>query len=416
MIVVEQEDGSLIASPFHVRFGKMGVLKAREKIVDIEINGEPVDIWMKLDDTGAAFFVEDVDEDEEEMLPADLATSPLTKNRSEYFDTKTEIHPELSELEENEEHLRMKKRRKTRRELKMTRSGSKQTSEVMFDMDSLHDADSEDEDDLSLGKELSISELVDNMENIELHNKEPSRVSFSSGYHSDPELTEDNVKHEYHDSIMSKSVGNNLFSSEPMSTIKLSQTFSEPGALHLDPSEEVTEDVSWKWGELPKHEDSRDSLKKDAVASTAPAESQTSWFRWSKAKVETKKEETVGVYLDDIEQNPDLVEKYIGTFKAESDPLDIEQSRMERLDSGYSSGDDPSNLATFGDISMSLCQDSSEAEITQEKFSSQQMTYSSFVEKIRGNPNFLSNSPETALIKLNGKYMSWNVAAPIILR
>ena len=31
--------------------------------VDLEINGEPVDIWMKLDDTGAAFFVEDVDED-----------------------------------------------------------------------------------------------------------------------------------------------------------------------------------------------------------------------------------------------------------------------------------------------------------------------------------------------------------------
>ena len=111
VIVVEQEDGSLIASPFHVRFGKMGVLKAREKIVDIEINGDPVEIWMKLDDTGAAFFVEDVDEDEEEILPADLATSPLPKNRSEYFDTKTEIYPELSELEENAEHLRMKKRR-----------------------------------------------------------------------------------------------------------------------------------------------------------------------------------------------------------------------------------------------------------------------------------------------------------------
>ena len=33
VIVVEQDDGSLISSPFHVRFGKMGVLKAREKIV-----------------------------------------------------------------------------------------------------------------------------------------------------------------------------------------------------------------------------------------------------------------------------------------------------------------------------------------------------------------------------------------------
>ena len=33
VIVVEQEDGTFKSSPFHVRFGKMGVLKAREKVV-----------------------------------------------------------------------------------------------------------------------------------------------------------------------------------------------------------------------------------------------------------------------------------------------------------------------------------------------------------------------------------------------
>ena len=33
VIVVQQEDGSFKCSPFHVRFGKLGVLKAREKIV-----------------------------------------------------------------------------------------------------------------------------------------------------------------------------------------------------------------------------------------------------------------------------------------------------------------------------------------------------------------------------------------------
>lgn len=35
MIVVEQEDGTFKSSPFHVRFGKLGVLKAREKIVSL---------------------------------------------------------------------------------------------------------------------------------------------------------------------------------------------------------------------------------------------------------------------------------------------------------------------------------------------------------------------------------------------
>ena len=33
VIVVEQPDGSFTCSPFHVRFGKLGVLRSREKIV-----------------------------------------------------------------------------------------------------------------------------------------------------------------------------------------------------------------------------------------------------------------------------------------------------------------------------------------------------------------------------------------------
>lgn len=33
VIIVEQEDGTYLCSPFHVRFGKLGVLRSREKIV-----------------------------------------------------------------------------------------------------------------------------------------------------------------------------------------------------------------------------------------------------------------------------------------------------------------------------------------------------------------------------------------------
>uniref|UniRef100_A0A674E888 phosphatidate phosphatase n=1 Tax=Salmo trutta TaxID=8032 RepID=A0A674E888_SALTR len=57
VIVVRQPDGSLQCSPFHVRFGKLGVLRSKEKVVDIEINGEPVHLQMKLGDNGEAFFV-----------------------------------------------------------------------------------------------------------------------------------------------------------------------------------------------------------------------------------------------------------------------------------------------------------------------------------------------------------------------
>lgn len=33
VVVVEQPDGSFTCSPFHVRFGKLGVLRSREKVV-----------------------------------------------------------------------------------------------------------------------------------------------------------------------------------------------------------------------------------------------------------------------------------------------------------------------------------------------------------------------------------------------
>ncbi|XP_048205301.1 phosphatidate phosphatase LPIN3 isoform X2 [Perognathus longimembris pacificus] len=76
VLVVKQADGSFRCSPFHVRFGKLGVLRSREKVVDIEINGEPVDLHMKLGDSGEAFFVQELESDEEDV-PARLCTSPI---------------------------------------------------------------------------------------------------------------------------------------------------------------------------------------------------------------------------------------------------------------------------------------------------------------------------------------------------
>jgi len=61
VVVVQQEDGSFRCSPFHVRFGKLGVIRSKEKIVDLEINGQKVeDLHMILGDAGEAFFVEKV--------------------------------------------------------------------------------------------------------------------------------------------------------------------------------------------------------------------------------------------------------------------------------------------------------------------------------------------------------------------
>lgn len=54
--------------------------------VDIEVNGEPVNIHMKLGESGEAFFVEECPKDDLEELSANLATSPLPNNEFTSFE------------------------------------------------------------------------------------------------------------------------------------------------------------------------------------------------------------------------------------------------------------------------------------------------------------------------------------------
>ncbi|XP_036605728.1 phosphatidate phosphatase LPIN2 isoform X2 [Trichosurus vulpecula] len=90
VIVVRQQDGTYQCSPFHVRFGKLGVLRSKEKVIDIEINGDAVDLHMKLGDNGEAFFVEEIEE-EYEKLPAYLATSPIPTEDQFFKDIETHL-------------------------------------------------------------------------------------------------------------------------------------------------------------------------------------------------------------------------------------------------------------------------------------------------------------------------------------
>ncbi|KAF5746997.1 phosphatidate phosphatase PAH2-like isoform X1 [Tripterygium wilfordii] len=61
IVVVEQPDGSFKSSPWYVTFGKFqGVLKAREKVVDICVNGVEADFPMYLDHRGQAYFLMEV--------------------------------------------------------------------------------------------------------------------------------------------------------------------------------------------------------------------------------------------------------------------------------------------------------------------------------------------------------------------
>lgn len=56
IVFVKQPDGNYLSTPFYIKFGKLGVLRAKEKVVYVEINGVEIDHRMCLDDGGLAYF------------------------------------------------------------------------------------------------------------------------------------------------------------------------------------------------------------------------------------------------------------------------------------------------------------------------------------------------------------------------
>ncbi|KAM8987824.1 phosphatidate phosphatase LPIN3 isoform 4-T5 [Ara ararauna] len=131
VVVVRQPDNSFQCSPFHVRFGKLGVLRSREKVVDIEINGEPVDLHMKLGDNGEAFFVQESEENEG-SIPSRLCTSPIPTEQSLEEDAQPP-HGQEDASTEVTLHKRRRRRRKPKRKegSDLQSEGSKDTRSGM---------------------------------------------------------------------------------------------------------------------------------------------------------------------------------------------------------------------------------------------------------------------------------------------
>ncbi|CAL8350981.1 unnamed protein product [Merluccius merluccius] len=155
VIVVQQPDGSLCCSPFHIRFGKMGVLRSREKVVDIEINGESVSLQMKLGDNGEAFFVTET-ENMLEVVPSHLATSPIMSTGEDLMEAQLgksaprhrDAGPSIGVQTLGPPDLAgAKKRRKRRRKMKTEGGGGrKEESDEDDDMFTI-DMSSDDEGD-----------------------------------------------------------------------------------------------------------------------------------------------------------------------------------------------------------------------------------------------------------------------------
>ncbi|ODV77108.1 LNS2-domain-containing protein, partial [Suhomyces tanzawaensis NRRL Y-17324] len=75
IIVIEQPDGSLHCSPWHIRFGKFQIFKPSQKKIDLYVNDIKTDLPMKLGEGGEAFFVFETDNIND--LSLSVLTSPV---------------------------------------------------------------------------------------------------------------------------------------------------------------------------------------------------------------------------------------------------------------------------------------------------------------------------------------------------
>uniref|UniRef100_A0A8C4WCF1 phosphatidate phosphatase n=1 Tax=Gopherus evgoodei TaxID=1825980 RepID=A0A8C4WCF1_9SAUR len=436
IIVVRQPDGSFQCSPFHVRFGKLGVLRSREKVVDIEINGEPVDLHMKLGDNGEAFFVQESEENEE-TLPSCLCTSPIPLEESPDLVVKpsqVSTVSQLSLLGEQEasgsDMMSLRKKRRRRKKLKPKEAA---------------DSTSEEQEGTDSEKTLEEKVLLDFL--VLLCSLTPSHLSSPK---SDSELE---IKPS-EPSLGAEPCMQWTWGRLPQSTVTISTTATVPvsQATHF---QAITAGLE---GDL-RTADSWDT----SCSSTTPVIRPTPVFQngngppvlkdqpsaESVAKVESVPETTLprigeqgaqeqsageavegeenrsphlgpsDIYLEDLTS---LDEEQVALYfpksdvelgsKSSNDPSSLSHTQLlagPTADGGTDNLSDPTNDLTHP-IALSLCGGLGDSrEILHKKFMEHIISYQEFAE----NPEVLDDP--NLVIQIHRKYYNWAVAAPMIL-
>uniref|UniRef100_A0A4W3J6B4 phosphatidate phosphatase n=1 Tax=Callorhinchus milii TaxID=7868 RepID=A0A4W3J6B4_CALMI len=410
VIVVRQPDGSYQCSPFHVRFGKLGVLRSKEKVVDIEINGEPVELQMKLGDTGEAFFVE-ITEEDEGTVPTHLATSPIPIEEQTYYIKETDLLGASAESVENQNlpspfnipeienstiTTSTKKKRRRRRKYK-------QGSAKKEDQES-----SSDEQDVP---ELDISRMFCKMAFVLQVSKmgrseQPRTATITPCEHTHFRVIKDDDAIE--SVALNSSAVNNIITvlrpqPQPLtqtSLTSLEKSMEKETAAVTEP--DFPEATPWQ---LPEAE-----VKEDADK--------------DKKKGGSKRSQHLGpcdIYLDDLQKldpnvaalyfpksEQDSVSKQLNEPGTHSESQSPQSVGSAAVDSGTEYLSD--SACDLPDVNLSLCGGLSDNnEISQGKFLQHRIKYQELVE----NPGLIDDP--NLVIGINKKYYNWAVAAPMIL-
>uniref|UniRef100_A0AAX7T5I7 phosphatidate phosphatase n=1 Tax=Astatotilapia calliptera TaxID=8154 RepID=A0AAX7T5I7_ASTCA len=404
VIVVRQPDGSLQCSPFHVRFGKMGVLRSREKVVDIEINGEPVSLHMKLGENGEAFFVKET-ENKMEVVPSYLATSPIMSTGQELMKShlargNSRHHDSIPcgplpvqnlGLQQSEGGL-TKKRRKRKKKARPEGGGGgaglrrEESGEEFSDDEDMFtiDLSSDEEMEGDSSRCVCARESLNMFACMKQRGRKKERLLYLPAWYLTGEKKHLLVVTVLFAKPMNhlKSVGPSCVQMESLTTCSVSQRI------------------------LPDHlEDSRNSPIKRTDSPSKRKEKRSQHLGAD------------GIYLDDItELEPEVAALYFPKTYGDTEMMvgvrSANQSPQSVGSSGVDSGVDSlvDQVCDLPHVAISLCGGLTDnREITKEQFMEKAVSYQQFSE----NPSIIDDP--NLVVKIGSKYYNWNTAAPVML-
>ncbi|XP_054474043.1 phosphatidate phosphatase LPIN1-like [Anoplopoma fimbria] len=462
VIVVKQPDGTLQCSPFHVRFGKMGVLRSREKVVDMEINGEPVDLHMKLGDNGEAFFVQETENDQE-VVPSYLATSPILSDGSILMSSSLlgkSSGPPIQTLGSagcmgETGGGMMKKRRKRRRKaradsVRREESGDYSGDEDMFTIDISSDEMMEvernrtrdvlrDESTVGSFKQTGIYTRSDGeWSPIQSPgNSRPTSPKSDSELMTKPSDNQNPAMLWAWGELPQAATPSFLTvkpNPPPVFPVSIPvtesthfrvinhETSSEQCGL-MTPEETGDETVGMESESMRTESQTAGDVAARMTSDTEEAMSAHPGKTDSPSKRKDKRSRHLGsdgIYLDDItDLEPEVAALYFpksdgsAAVRSISDPgLHSTSLSPQSISSGGDSGVDSycDHMADMPSITISLCGGLNDnREITQEQFHEKIISYQQFSE----NPSIIDDP--NLVVKIGSKYYNWSSAAPLML-
>ena len=425
---------------------------------------------MKLDDNGAAFFVEGLDENDDE-LPPELATSPLP-NINDHEPTWDEAQREaanrslIKEFEATEEdevddasadsNLDMypltksklnKSKRKKKTRSKHSRSGSKASlKEILIDnQNAAAEAKTPVNEETPTKPEpesgsLLLSRIPDSfdveeqnldedeiMQKQKKHESLPIEIEKRLQYFSEPELSPVT-------SPMGSRPGSPVMSDTEFE-IRNSARNSLPGSKKASDASEQ----SWEWGQFPQNTPQHTSdsdkkvYKKSQTVDETAAQNKSGWgissyFFGGKKESSNKAAEAQGVYLDDLKDvDEEMLKIYVGSRtrnQTECQDDDNESGNGPSLPMsphsvegaiGFHHSDNESFMSPKVDISFcgGLNNDEAAGELSQALFEQSKVSFDDFVIRIEEKPDLLQDP--SLVIKIADHYYTWEKAAPIIM-